>query len=221
MLAALTFDDILRRTPPFGTPENPTGARLVSIVFANPGSGVWDDLVTNRAFLDERSGNKWDLFFAGMSAYGPSEPDAQLIRQFPRDPYSIYHNPRHFGRIEREVLNGLQGADSGLGEKPQWRYSGGTDLVSFMCYGGAPDWLSLATAVDLENSAKGRLGVITEELREWSEPEFGSELAPGSRIGHPVGDPGWLVSALGWSANSVAGGALGNAAWDLIKKLLR
>ena len=222
MLAALTFEDVLRRTPAFGTPGNPTGSRLISIVFANPGSGVWDDLVTNRAFLDERSGEKWDLFFAGLSAYGPSEPEATLLREFSEAPYSLYHNPRHFRDIEQEVRAGIASAsERGSDMQPRWRYSGGTDLVSFMCYGQEPDWLSVASAVDLDNGSSLRLGVITEELADWNEVQFASDLAPGNASGASFPASGRLAAALSWSASVVTGGTLGNAAYDLIKSLLR
>lgn len=222
VLAALTFDDVLRRTPAFGTPENPTGSRLVSIVFANPGSSVWDDLLTNRAFLDDRSGEKWDLFFAGLSAYGPSEPEAQLLRKLPEPPYSLYHNPRHFRGIEQEVRGGVARASQRDSiARPEWRYSGGTDLVSFMCHGQEPDWLSLAAAVDLEDGSGSRLGAITEELADWNEPMFASDLAPGSAPGASFPASGRFAAALIWSASAVTGGTLGNAAYDLIKLLLR
>ncbi len=63
-----------------GTQDNPLGERLVSVVFAHPGSHVWSELETNRAFLDSRSGEKWDLFFAGLSAGTPMPHEANPFK---------------------------------------------------------------------------------------------------------------------------------------------
>lgn len=148
MLAAVSFDDILRRCPAFGKPEDPLGQRLISIVFARPSSPVWHDLVTNRAFLDSRSGNSWDLFFAGMSAFDSMKGEPNPVRIV--DPFwrarkaDQYMNPEAFRKIEEIIYRGQQEICGPLSGGAQiWRYSGETDVVSFMCYAREPDWASL------------------------------------------------------------------------------
>lgn len=144
------MDEILSRAGSASSPD-PTGQRLVSIVFANPSSPVWRDLTTNRAFLDDRSGNKWDLFFAGMSGYHWMEGERFAVKlrdsTWPEQSWSRYHNPGIFRDVEHAVVNGHRMALAGANNYDQnpWTYSGGTDLVSFLAYNGQPDWLSLVS----------------------------------------------------------------------------
>ncbi|MGX1267994.1 hypothetical protein [Streptomyces phaeoluteigriseus] len=107
MLPAPSFSDVLSRAPAFGTSSNPAGQRLISIVFANPTSPVWRDVHTNRAFLDDRSGDKWDLFFAGMSAFARMDRGAkELWDPFWRKEWHRYFNPEKFREIELAVQSG-------------------------------------------------------------------------------------------------------------------
>jgi hypothetical protein len=224
MLHAVTFDDILMRAPAWGKPLEPFGQRLISIVFARPSSPVWRDLETNRAFLDLRSGDAWDLFFAGMSAFAAQEADAIPIA----DPnwhggYTRYLNPRAFREIEETIYRGQRRiAEKADHEFEVWRYSGETDLVSFMCYAREPDWLSLRS-VRIEESPAGRsisLGQITEGLTRWSSGDVDERLAPGraaKRVDRAHATS--LDKALSWAALTVTGGVLGNSAYDLIKAL--
>jgi hypothetical protein len=221
MLHAVTFDDILSRAPALGEPSEPLGQRLISIVFARPSSPVWPDLETNRAFLDLRSGDAWDLFFAGMSAYAAEEADAIPIGD--PDPDGWYKrrmNPHAFQQIEQEIYQGQQYAAANADRRFEiWRYSGETDLVSFMCYAREPDWPSLRS-VRIEESGLS-LGRITEGLTRWSSGDIDEQFAPGG-ITEGVGGtyaPS-LVNALAWTASAVTSGVLGNSAYDLIRVLL-
>ncbi len=105
-----------------------------------------------------------------------------------------------------------------------WRYSGETDLVSFMCYGGRPDWLSLR-GIRIEEPMTGRplsLGRLTEGLSRWQLDDLDEQLAPGvvdRRQRERYGTS--LRAALSWSAGAVADGVLGDSAYDLVKLMLR
>lgn len=141
MLGAPSIEQILNRTELAGyDAARPGGDRLVSVLFANPTSPVWLELRDNRGFLDARSGQEWDLFFAGMSAFGPTDRTAKMVT---KGGHPRYFNPDSFGEIERWVRAGQR--DAGL--KYPWRYSGGTDIVSFMVYGREPDWASTKSAM--------------------------------------------------------------------------
>lgn len=225
MLPALTFDDVLRRAPGWGTSEDPTGERLISIVFARPSSPIWRDLETNRAFLDQRSGEAWDLFFAGMSAFGTSEPGAVKLQDphWCRD-YQRFMNPQAFQDLEEAIYRG-QNRAAATADRPfeLWRYSGETDLVSFMCYARTPDWLSLRS-IRIEESMTGRpmsLGRITEGLVRWKDEGVDEGIASG--ISHAATEVTYATSlgkALEWTAAAVSGGVLGNSAYELLRMLL-
>lgn len=231
MLPASTFSEILNRAEAYAQPR-PLRDRLVSIVFANPTSPVWADLKGNHAMLDARSGDSWDLFFAGLSAYSsmPRERSAVQVPPRPpgrkrpdRDEFPGWFNPGMFTQIAGDVEHGqrraLRAADD---RRPGWRYSGGTDLVSFMVYGREPDWLSLRN-ISLYRAARYELdlGHVVEGLRGWQREELDAFLAPGECS--PSGltpSTGVLAAALQWSAGAVAGGVLGNAAFELIRKVV-
>ncbi len=84
-------------------------------------------------------------------------------------------------RVESEHAAAL-GAE---GRGRAWTYSGGTDLVSFMCYSCQPDWSSL-TSVNLHPLARlgGRasLSEVTEGLRRWEADRIDRQLAPGEGL---------------------------------------
>lgn len=219
MLPAPSFDDILSRAPVQPTASNPGAERLTSIVFANPTSFVWRDLHTNRAFLDVRTGDDWDLFFAGMSGYKRMDTDAeQLWDPFWRENWQRYLNPQRFKAIERRVVLGQQRA--AVPSSRLWQYSGDTDLVSFMCYARDPDWASLVYCRidDSEPSARS-LGEIAEGLRRWQDGEVDPDLTPGEfQTARVLPD---LGAALKWSAAAVGSGIVGDFAYDLLKLLMR
>ena len=224
MLPAASFDDILQRAPALGVDEDPLGQRLISLIFARPSSPVWRDLVTNYAFLDARSGDSWDLFFVGMSAYMPMEYDATLLYSHRHEP-KLYMNHRAFSEVEvavrRAHLRALEAEGRG---HEVWQYSGETDLVSFMCYGRCPDWLSTCS-IRIEERMTGRplsLGRLTEGLTRWQVDDIDGRFMPGNFHHHK--NERYVTSlraALSWSASAITAGALGNSAYDLIKLLLR
>lgn len=177
---------------------------------------VVSDVVANRAFWDELTGESWDLFFAGYYAYG-SHGDAQAIC-LDRSPHegSWYFSASQFRRFLLDVEMSLPAEMS-----RRWRFSGGADLVSFMVYGGDPDWLGLR-AVDLIEGAEAEaLGRAIEGLRRWQEQEPSAAYAPGS-VDSGVSVPrDALREALKWSAVAIAGGILGNRADAILDHLLK
>jgi len=184
-------------------------------------SPVWRDLCTNRAFLDERTGEQWDLFFAGLSALAPSEPGAQPIRGGDRD-FPAFFNPRSFGDIERQVAAGHRDALSGdRADSAPWTYHAGTEVVSFMVYGRDPNWLSLRW-VPLYAGSGDRLTIIhvSEGLTQWQEDIVDPWLAPGEVLHGASPASSLLAAALGWTAQAVTSGVLGDGAYELLKKLL-
>lgn len=214
----------MRRVDMLGRDRKPLADRLVSIVFANPGSPIWADLAVNRAFLDERSRLQWDLFFAGISAFAPmpSESESVAIRLHRRDFIPVF-NPGIFSEVESRVVVGHANAVKAAGSNATpWRYRGGTDVVSFMVYSKEPDWLSLKS-VPLYTSHGDQLTLVhvTEGLRNWQEEEVDPLLAPGEspfRISQPSA---LLTAALGFTACAVTAGVLGNTAYDLLKTLFQ
>lgn len=188
----------------------------------------------NRAFLDDRSGDKWDLFFAGVSGYARMEEDAIELS----DPYwsegrdrsprgsggrrspsstcpALYLNPTKFREVEEAVAKGHQRALATAEENREpWHYSGATDLVSFMVYHGEPDWLSLlGVRLDMP------LGELTEGFREWEVDDLDPDLAPGGV--RYTGGPLPLAEALWGSAKTVVGGVLGNTVYELLRHIAR
>jgi hypothetical protein len=196
---------------------------LVSVVFANPTSPIWREVHANRAFLDERSGVGWDLFFAGMSGFAPmpNEDDAVKVWDISwEQEWWRYFNPRSFGEVESWIVSGQSSAlPTAEVRLRAWRYSGGTDLVSFMVYGSNPDWLSLKS-VPLYSTDGERLTLvhITEGLRRWALDDVDPSLAPGEV---PTSSQRLLTGALVWSATAVASGLLGNGAFELVKSLTK
>jgi len=226
VLPAVTFDEILNRAELYGQ-HRPLHDRLVSIVFANPTSPVWADLHGNRAMLDVRSGSSWDLFFAGLSGYHPMPHDRNSVRlqasSRRKANFLGYFNPRSFDQIVGDVEHGQRRAFQAAHDpRAWWRYSGGTDLVSFMVYGREPDWLSLhdVSLYTRDGTAKD-LSQVSEGLARWQEDLVDPDLAPGEfrpDIG-TVGGP--LARALQWTAAVVTGGVMGNAAYELLTKVLQ
>ncbi len=157
-----------------------------------------------------------------MSAYGAIEPEAVPIDDpFWRRQYPRFMNPGAFVSIEETVHRGQR--DAGCDQGHLWRYSGETDLVSFMCYAREPDWASLRS-IRIEESMTGRpmsLGRITEGLTGWATDDVDPYLAPGSV--EPSSNGRYATSlgmALSWTATAVTGGVIGDAAYDLLKVLL-
>jgi hypothetical protein len=220
MIAAPTFEDVLRRAELFGG-SRPLRDRLVSIVFAQPSSVVVRDLNTNRAFWDELTGESWDLFFAGYYAWGGHGDDHPVDLGQPVAPgVNWSFSPRRFGELLSAVESGL--ASSGIPDT--WRFSGCADVVSLMVYGGDPDWPSLR-GVELGTtegpSDRPALGHAIEGLRRWQQEEPDRRFAPGEVVLGEAIPPTALRDALRWTALAAATGIVGNRADVLLGHLLQ
>jgi hypothetical protein len=221
LLAAPDLAAVLRRAEVYGRPH-PLRDRLVSIVFAEPASLVISDLETNRVFWDEMTGESWDLFFAGYYQYG-SHGDARPIRVDHRRPRDggWQFSPRAF----REFLSEVELSIARAKPRPSWRFNGTAMLVSFMVYGGEPDWASLHS-VDLCGTTTPQpgstpLGQAVEGLRRWQDEEPDPLFAPGEAPGTGPSVPREaLRQALLWSALAAAAGIIGNRADDILTHLL-
>jgi hypothetical protein len=221
LLAAPDLAAVLRRAEVYGRPH-PLRDRLVSIVFAEPASLVISDLKTNRVFWDEMTGESWDLFFAGYYQWG-SHGDArpiQVDRRPPRDG-GWQFSPRAF----HEFLSEVEHAAARAQPRPSWRFSGTADLVSFMVYGGEPDWASFRS-VDLCGTTalqpgQQPLGHVVEGLRRWQDEDPDPLFAPGESPGTgPFVPREALRQALLWSALAAAAGVIGNRADDILTHLI-
>ena len=231
MLAAPTLPDVLRRAENYST-THPLRDRLVSIVFAEPASLVISDLEANRAFWDEMTGESWDLFFAGYYRWGshddahPVQVDPRPRREegplgWPQERVPWQFSPRMF----RQFLGEVEESISCTRPRPNWRFSGTADLISFMVYGGAPDWASLR-AVDLCGTTAPQAGQyplsrVVEGLRRWQDEDPEPLYAPGEapRLG-PLIPRAALRQVLLWSALAAADGIIGNRADDVLSHLL-
>lgn len=224
MLPAVSLEDILAQANLMGTPD-PLGERLVSIVFANPRSPVWDAVHTNRAYLDARSGEKWDLFFAGMSRWLPMPGGAAEELGVPtwNSEGMRYFNPRAFNNLVHQVQEqqerALQHAHRPLDEV--WRFSGETDLVSFMVYQGEPDWLTTCDICIYDGEGHAvSLESLTERFGDWQSSGLGPETLVADL--HDTADvDSALARSLQASAYAVAGGMIANLVYDLLRNTLR
>lgn len=183
--------------------DRPSADRLVSLVLADPASPVWRDLRRNRAFIDARTGEQWDLFFAGVRRLGGKI------------------KARRFGDVADWISNGHARALQEVQDpRTPWKYAGGTELVSFMVYGTEPDWLSLVS-VPLYTSDGDQLewSHFVEGLRQWQTDEVDPRIAPGEVL--EIEGSSFLANALAWSAAAMASGVIGNAAFNLANELVK
>ncbi|WP_338930915.1 hypothetical protein WEB32_05310 [Streptomyces netropsis] len=162
-----------------------------------------------------------------MSAFARMDHEAkELWDPFWRKEWHRYFNPTKFREIELAVQGGHRAALPEGRKSEAWRYSGGTDLVSFLCYSKSPDWLTLVS-VQLDAGAEalgpGRsLGEVTENLRNWETGEVDPSLSPGEFAdGTDIASMPPLLRALMWSGNAIAGGVMGNIAFELLKQIGR
>lgn len=212
------MNDILRRASD-SRGHGPMGERLVSIVFANPESPVWSDLDASRGYLDARSGDTWDLFFAGVSEYAPMPSEASAIELRGAVSRRLYWNPTSFSAIEAAVVRGHRKAKVEAGEDIRpWRFSGNTDVVSFRVYNGQPDYSTLV-GVQLEMP----LSELTEQLKDWEAEDFDPEIYASEEVTYNGGGLP-LAQALRWSATKVGalgGGLLVSYIIDLLRQVGR
>ncbi|MFD9474043.1 hypothetical protein [Streptomyces goshikiensis] len=160
-----------------------------------------------------------------MSAFASMDRDAKkLWDPFWREEWHRYFNPEKFREVELAVQSGHRAALPEERKSEAWRYSGGTNLVSFLCYSRVPDWLTLVS-VRLDAGAEAprpghSLGEVTEALRSWETDEVNPSLAPGefTHVDGSTSGPS-LLRALMWSGNAIAGGVLGNMAFELLKQI--
>lgn len=239
MLPAVSFQDILDRRDPFSTygtralesrgigRKRASGTRLVSVVFAPPDSPIWEELRNNRAFLDYRSGQKWDLFFPGMSAFAPMDDESSPVPIL--DPtwnheFGRHFNPKYFYAVLDEIARQQHASARSNGLKP-WLYSGGTELISFLVINRQPDWGTFhALRIDESKGHSYTLSEVTELLTDWREIGLDEDLR--QQVGAIEGQQfersrTALLAALKWSATAAGAGTLGNAAFQLLRELTK
>jgi hypothetical protein len=91
-------------------------AKLVGILFAQPGSAlVKDQVLPNLPYFHERTANNVDFFFAGYSTDGG---DADAVRVTTIDSVKWFYSAQALDRMRAEVESSTK-----------WRYSGGCDLL--------------------------------------------------------------------------------------------
>jgi hypothetical protein len=153
---------------------------------------------------------------------GESSP-SQLSGSYSEHGLQLF-NPKNFNRVANRISHEHAEALPEGEKHLAWRYSGGTDLVSFMCYARDPDWLTLKS-VRLYPWSRLSPGVslteVTEGLRDWRKDNVDPLLAPGEASAQDSYPFDCLADALYWSATAIVGGVLGNATYDLLKRLLQ
>jgi hypothetical protein len=210
MLAASSLSDVLKRAE-LGGITRPLYDRLASVVFAHPGSAVIGDLNGNRLLFDGQSGEEWDLFIAGYYQYG-THGDVNPITLYRSDRSYVpwQFSPQMFVQFVRDVETSSRA----------WRYTGDPQVVSFMVYGGNPDWKSLHH-VDLFGVDAPSIGGVIEGLRRWQVEEPDRRFAPGEALYETTFIPcGVLRDALKWAALAATAGVIGNRVDDLLGRLL-
>ena len=216
----------LLRTIRERTEESLDGSVLVSLVLCPPNSLVFRQLKETHAYVNLRSGNTWDLHLIGYMAinrFGTMRPSVLGI---PTWRFSAGRFLDVIAHVQHEHAGALADSESAATGKP-WRYSGTADLISFMAYRDYPeliDWPSLRAIqlLDAQGTYLDRsIGQIVEIMSEWRAdgPEV-REFAPGElrQTAASVLD---LRRALVAVAGMVTSGVVGNAAYDLLKNLLR
>lgn len=204
------------------------GGILVSLIFCHPRSIVFRDLKHNHTYLNLRSGEKWDLNFVGydcpgISYFPPSVAGIPLWRFKP----AIFDSIRQ--RVQDEHARALSRWRKYLSfNTGGWRYSGRPELVSFMVYNSAypvhVDWPSLRAVPLLDANGKyidRSLDEIVEVLSDWRDHDTDAlrDLAPGEL---PAVVSAWpIAKALRATASVLAAGIAGNAAYELLKAVLR
>lgn len=186
----------------------------VIIIFAQPDSLTMRTLESRREYLNVRTGDTWDAYFAGYYTSNLHELERQVgaRRVAQGRPDSWYFNPKDFDVLRREV----EAASSG-----RWRHSGGSDLVALTAWippSGAPtlDWASIVsgrlTEPD-EGVLTATLSEIVEDISrdlelEMESPDFGTGRlsGPPAAVGDSsakqvlIGALGGFIAGIGRSA---------------------
>ncbi|MBO1754839.1 hypothetical protein [Allobranchiibius sp. CTAmp26] len=132
-----------------------------------------------------------------------------------------YYQPEKFFEVEHEVYrkhaNALE--REGLPAARAWRHSGGTDLVSFLCHHGEPDWLSLtASRIDSAESTL-TLAEVASAQERWSQGRDDPLFWASQLKRRTDGQDGRLEEALERAAAAVGAGVLAAASYDLVKQI--
>lgn len=218
----------IRARMQYGAGTSPLRERLVSIVFASPQSLVFKDIRENYVLWNAETGEHWDLYFAGYYAYAGQNYDPAGYKVFGQahGHADWWFSPRKF----RELLDEVQRAHAEARvtadfEYAPYRFSGRADLVSVMEYEGEFDWPSLkaATLTDTHGNYLPSMstGEIVERFRRWRSEDdevslkhFPGQVPLGSRTSvHNLTEP------LQWTALAASAGVLGNAAFELLRRL--
>ncbi len=217
MWPSVSLDDVFKRAKKVTDRSDPTGERLVSLVFAPPRARLWHELQYSVAYLDAQTGNDWDLFFIGVPAVARKDSNRG-------QDWSRFFQPTAFFQVEHEVYrhhaNALQQAGLGVGRA--WRHTGGSDMVSVLAHYGKPDWLSLtACRIDSRgDEAAQKLFEVAARQRDWREGEEDRMFWRDpyrEPMGGGVHD---LERALVRTAAVIGAGIAGNAAYELVKGLI-
>lgn len=206
------------------------GAVLVSLVFCTPDSIVFRDLTRQFAYLNLRSGQVWDLYFAGYTCPVPG----RVLPPSPRGIPLWQFRPAKFHDLWKHIR--FEHTRS-FGENPYycgrpWRYSGRPELVSFMAYRDFSDYFGPTVRIDWPSlravplaDANGdyldhSLSEIVETMSDWRDTDNAAirRFAPGERPA--VESALSLGSALRVVGSAMAGGIAGNAAYDLLKQII-
>jgi hypothetical protein len=176
-----------------------------------------------RAFWDAETGESWDLLFAGYQPYR-AYTESEVETRFPHNSGHWWFDPEKFLRLAEKISEEQNVALLSVdGSADRWRYSGKVDLVSFMAYGGEPDWCSLKSVCLTDSRGEYRDGHSVDEvivsLRHWQNEDIADIFAPSSPYRGAYVTSTALESALQWSASAVVGGVLGNAVYDLVNRI--
>ncbi|WP_158854959.1 hypothetical protein [Saccharothrix deserti] len=228
MLGAHEWRSVLRAVAERCNQSAESGT-LVSLVFCNPASIVLRDLKTEYAYFQERSEDAWDLHFVGYRcqkkwSLRPSRIGIPMWR----------FDGKKFNEVRMIVQSEHRKyAEDSPFSRSGWTYSGRPEIVSFMAYGrydeefNEPrahiDWPSLRAVplVDANGSyIDYSLGEVVEAMSDWRERdgEVLRHLAPGEL---PIAASTLSIEgALKAVASALAIGITGNAAYELIKKVI-
>lgn len=181
-------------------PAGEVECQVVGLIFVQPDSRVITTARERKEYFDSRSGELWDLFFAGYYRYGLMPGGRPLTDAGDGPQFS----PKAFDEMRRHV----EGACG-------WRYSGDCDLVVVNAYLTADvepliDWVSVlgGRLVDPNDAYKAlSLGGVVEAISQAVELDFESaDWNVGGALWPPEQgpDPKFVSFARDVLANAVA-----------------